>query len=1002
LPVNRHPVRQAGKELPLPRKKVLVATAALATVLGLYALAGFYWVPRLVTDRVTMLIERDFNRKASLGEVRFNPFTFEFEARDFSLPDADGRRMLGFGRFYFNFELSSLWRRAWTFSDIAIEHPYARVVQRADGKLNFMDLVPANDAQPAADKAPTDLPPVRIADLDFSEGEVDVEDLTLEKPFDTRLMPVTFELTDFQTQGTGNHFAFTAGSDDAGTLQVEGSFGVEPLSSRGSLKLAGLPATKVSEYLGDFVPVTMQSGVIDLGFDYDFSLAGDPFTFILDMPSLQVRDLSTLARGYEIPWQIPAVEVRDTHVDLSARSVRVGSVEVRDIVAPAWLDAAGFHAPGLLPPQDAAGPAGASATAPGGRQREWSVSVPSISLVNARLPLEDRSLATPASLEVTARSVKVAGFAMPQREPLQVEAEIVSGAGGEITAKGTVQLEPLQAGLDVKVSGLDLKPVQAYLDGGTDLLLESGALHGDGRVELATVEPLAMSFTGAIGITDLHTRDRPLKEDFINWKSLDVKGIRYSSAPASLSIREIIAQKPYIRLILAASGITNIETILDPKGAAEKAAAIAAQRAAGPNGKASKPDAKTAAAATDLKTARTEPAMAVAIGVTRIIDGNINFADYTIEPNFRIAMEGLDGSIKGSSSDPDAHSELELDGEVDRYAPVHLAGQLNLLAPTAFIDITGYFRNIDLTSFNPYSTKFVGYQIAKGKLSIETQYKVTDRQLQAVHKITVDQLEFGQRIDSPDAIGLPVKLAVALLKDSQGVIDLELPINGSIDDPQFRLGPIIWKAFVGLLTKVVTAPFALLGSLFGNGADLSYIDFAPGSIAIDAAATEKIASLRKALTERPGLKLDIPWTAAAPVDAPALDQARWEAAVNGAGGQAPNAAWKTDRQEYLRRLKLLYEQANGTKPDLPKPPKPAEGEPKVDPVEFAIGQLEPGLKAGMKVGADDIEALAQARAEAVRNDLLGEDGLNAERVFINRGEDAKSEGGAVRMTLTLK
>lgn len=984
------------------RKKLQVTIAVLAALLGLYALAGFYWIPRLVTSQVVALFDRDYGRAAKLGEVHFNPFTFEFEARDFTLPDADGRPMLGFGRFYVNFELSSLWYRAWTFREIDIERPYARIVQRADGKLNLMDLALPREPGPATDTQATDIPAVRIADLNFTGGEADIEDLTRARPFATRLAPVTFELTDFQTRGSGNSFAFTAGSDDAGTLEVDGSFGVEPLASHGSLQLLGLPARTISDYLGALLPVSLESGSIDLAFTYDFSLVGEPFTLILDMPSLRVRDLSTLAGGYDVPWQFPAIDVKDTHVDLAKRSVVVGSIEITDATAPAWLDAQGFNAPGLLPMKDPASPPPPAAGGAGGDQASWSVSIPSIAVVNARLPLEDRRLERPASLDVTARSIKVSGFALPARAPLQVEAEIASGGGGEFTAQGSVQLEPLKAGLDVKVSALDLTPTQAYLDGATDLLLESGALDGSGHVELSAIDPLSLTYTGDASIAGLHTRDRPMKDDFVNWKSLDVKGIRYSSTPAKLSIREIVARQPYMRLILAASGVTNIESVIDPKGAAEKAAAIAAQRAAAKDGKTIKPAADAPVAASSGEQAPRQPAMAVAIGSTRIIDGNVNFADYTIEPNFRIAMEQLEGTIKGSSSDPMARSELVLDGEVDRYAPVHIEGQLNLLAPTAFMDINGSFRNIDLSSFNPYSTKFVGYQIAKGKLSIETQYKVEDRRLEALHKIKVDQLEFGDRIDSPDAIGLPIKLAVALLKDSQGVIDLKLPINGSIDDPQFRLGPIIWKAFVGLLTKAVTAPFALLGNLFGGGADLSYIDFDPGSPAVDAAGMEKIASLRKALTERPALKLDIPWTAVPAADAPALTQARWEVALTTAGGQAAADAWKTDRQEYLRRLKILYEQANGTKPDLPKPPKPAEGEPRPDPVEFAIGQLEPGLKAGMAAGPDDIDALAQARAEAVRDALLGEGGLDPARVFITRGQEAKVESGRARMTLSLK
>jgi hypothetical protein len=448
--------------------------------------------------------------------------------------------------------------------------------------------------------------------------------------------------------------------------------------------------------------------------------------------------------------------------------------------------------------------------------------------------------------------------------------------------------------------------------------------------------------------------------------------------------------------------------VLDPKAAAAKAAAIAAERAAADKDSKSarksprKDEEAAAAAGTDSPATPAAPGLAVSIGNTRIVDGNVNFADYTIQPNFRIAMEQLKGFIKGSSSDPATRSTLELDGQVDRYAPVHIAGQLNLLAPMAYIDIEAFFRNIDLTSFNPYSTKFIGYQIAKGKLFIDTKYKVEDNRLEAMHKVKLDQLEFGEKIDSPDAIGLPIKLAVALLKDSKGVIDLELPVSGSVDDPQFRLGPIIWKAFVGLLTKVVTAPFALLGNLFGGGADLSYLDFAAGSTALDAAALEKVAALRKALAERPTLTLQVPWTALPAADVPALEQSRWEAAVSAAGGGAPGEAWKTDRADYLRRLKALYEQANGRKPELQKPPKPAEGEPRPDPVEFAIGQLEPGLRAGYSVGAEEVDALAQARAVAVRDALLGEEGIAAERVFIARGEDATAADGGVRMTLALE
>jgi len=994
----------------MTKKTLLISVAVVAALVGLYALAGFYGVPRLVRSQVTELFQRDYGRAISLGEVRFNPFTFEFEARDFSVPDADGTRMLGFDRFYVNFESSSLWHRAWTFAGIDLDAPYVKLVQRPDGAINLLDLAPAPDEAPTEPPADTGIPSLWIADLNVTAGQVDIEDRARTEPFATTLTPVTFELTDFRTTGSGNSFAFTAGSDRAGRLALDGAFGVDPLASTGTLTLTDLQATAISEYLDELLPVTLRSGVINLAFDYDFELAGDPFRFQLEMPELTVRELETVAKGHDVPWQVPAVDVRDTRVDLAARAVTIGTVEVRDVTAPSWLDASGFNAPGIVPREPAAAPVPATAAPPATEpaaqaEDDWSVSIPSIRVLNTRVPFEDRTLATPLALEFTAKEAEVQGLAMPAAEPLRVAATVASSAGGELSASGALQLEPVTFDGEVSLRSLDLTPVQAYLKDTTDLLFDSGAVSSEGRVRLAALEPLDVSFEGQLSVTDLRTRDRPLKEDFVKWKSLEVEGIKYSSEPARLAIKEIIARQPYLRLVLAENGITNIEAVLDPQAAAAKAAAIAAERASPDDGKKKdEGDVPVPARKEQQRVASDEPGMAITIGNTRIVDGNANFADFTVEPDFQIAMEQLNGFIKGSSSDPAARSQVEIEGQVDRYAPVQIAGQLNLLAPETFIDIKGGFSNIDLTSFNPYSTKFIGYQIAKGKLSIDTSYKVEDNRLAALHSVKVDQLEFGEKIDSPDAIGLPVKLAVALLKDSKGVIELDLPVEGTVDDPQFKLGPVIWKAFVGLLTKIVTAPFAVLGNLFGGGEDLSYIDFPPGSTELSAEAATKIETLRKALAERPALKLDIPWTAVPALDRPVMEEAAWEAALSAASdpdkGEAE--AWKTDREAYLRRLERMYEQQNGQKPEIQKPPKPAEGEAKPDAIEFAIGQLEPGLKAAVTVGAEDLEQLAQARAVAVRDALLGEEGLDAERVFVSRKDEAEAAGESVRMTLSLE
>lgn len=994
----------------MKRRRVVVAVGIALLLVGLYALAGFYWAPRLVADKVHSLFRQAYGRDVSLGQVRINPFTLEFEARDFSLPDADGRPMLGFGRFYFNFELSSVFHRAWTFADIEVDQPYLRLVQRPDRRLNLLDLAPrGQNARQAGSGG--GIPSLRIGTLGVTGGRADIEDLARATPFRTTLQPVTFRVTDFRTAGDDNAFALTAGSDVAGRLSLHGSFGVEPFASRGEVTLRGLKAQAVSNYLGTLLPVTLPAGTVDLGFSYDFSLAGQPYHLVLDMPTLSIHDLATLARGQDTPWRYPSIEIDGTHVDVAARSVLVKSVAIDGVQAPAWIDAKGVHLPGVLgdagssPPTR---PAGEPPAATPAHDAPWHMSVPSIQLTGLDVPFQDRRLATPAPLPFKVESASVQDFAWPIDGPLQVKAVVTSGAGGKLSAGGTVGLAPIGADLDLQLDSLDLTPIQPYLDGRTDLLFRSGHLDASGKLHLAATRPLDLRFKGRVSVKGLHTQDRPLRQDLVNWRALDLDGIRFDTRPARLEIAEVVANQPYLKLVLDPNGISNVETVLHPEAAAAKAAAIAAgNKDAGKGMGKERATAAPVGGAQASTASTTAPAggrspIAVGIHKIRVVDGNVNFTDLTTRPDFRIAMEQLKGDITGSSSDPSKRATVELDGKVDRYAPVHIAGTLNLLAPKAFIDLGTTFHNIELTSFNPYSTKFIGYQIDKGKLSIDAHYKVQDDRLQAEHHITVDQLEFGDKIDSPDAIGLPIKLAVALLKDANGVMDLELPVAGTVDDPQFRLGQIIWKAFVGLLTKAVTAPFKLLGSLFGGGADLSYLDFAPGSATPAASATGKIASLEKALVERPNLKLDIPWTVVRQADTEAMVAAQWDQALAAIGGKGGPDAWKTDRADYLRRLKVLYRQKNGREPELAAPPKPEKGQQPPDPVEFDIAQLEPGLKAGFTVSDADLEALAQARAEAVRDALLAGGKVDPSRVFVVRGEAATSVPSGVRMKLSLK
>ena len=263
--------------------------------------------------------------------------------------------------------------------------------------------------------------------------------------------------------------------------------------------------------------------------------------------------------------------------------------------------------------------------------------------------------------------------------------------------------------------------------------------------------------------------------------------------------------------------------------------------------------------------------MPMSIGSVRVIDGSVNYADFWIQPNFAVGIQQLNGTIDGLSSDPKSRAKVKLEGKVDRYAPVNINGELNLMAATVYTDIKMSFKGLELTTMTPYSGHFAGYKIDKGKLSVDLSYKVDQRKLNAEQHFVIDQLQLGEAVESPDAVHLPLKLAVALLKDRNGVIDLPLPITGSLDDPQFKIGPIIWHALVNLLEKAVTAPFAAIGRLFGgHGEDMKFIDFAPGSAELDASSKQKLDGLTKALQEHTQLQLDVPLVYSPELDGPVL------------------------------------------------------------------------------------------------------------------------------------
>lgn len=948
--------------------------AILGFAFASYTLAGFFLVPWLAKSYIESYVRDDLKRQVTVGELTFNPFTFASDVRNFSLSEADGSPIASFDLLRINFQLSSIFNRAWTFSELRIDAPQVRVLMAADGSLNLAKLVP-----PSTEPEPTEpagVPAVRIGTFAVHAGRVALDDESRGRPFNATLTPIEFTLTDFRTAPDfQNVYQFAASTLAGERLTWSGQFSVQPFGSTGKFAINALKAATITGYLQDALPFDVPSGSVDLEGEYIATVAAN-FDIVVKLPTVKLSEFGIAPRGVDgaPTWvTLPLVQLANTTFSLAERKLAVETIQIDNAKVDVAREADGqINLLRLAGAQPAGAPAAQPAapnTAPA-----FDVSVGTIAVSAATVAVEDRTTQPAAAFNLTPITATIGGYSLAGGTPLKIDVSTGIGAG-RVAAQGEVRIQPLNVALTLDVADIELPPLQPYLSGATSMQLTSGRISSASKLAMvATPErgQSSLQFSGDVTIAALATV--AAQQDFIKWDQLRLVGIDFRQGPDRLNIERIEARKPYGRVVITADQTLNIATVMSTprQGAAPPRPAPA------PTGRAAQP-------------------MPMRIGSVVIQDGSANFSDFSIQPNFSAQILALAGTVTGLSSVANSRADVKLTGNVDQYAPVDITGEVNLLSAAVYTDLAMNFRNMELTTFNPYSGKYAGYNISKGKLTTELKYKVDNRKLDAQHHVVLDQLEFGGATDSKDAVPLPVRLAVALLKDRNGVIDLNLPVSGSLDDPQFRVGPIIWQAFVGLLTKIVTAPFALIGSLFGGGEDLAFIEFAAGSSTLAPGQEEKLATLAKGLAERPQLRLDIPLQTLTPADDAALIEAALKQTLDpvlaAIPADAPDGAARR-----LAAFSTVYQQQTGAPPAFPM-------DAAMDPtaVESNLAFVEKALREKIPVPPDAREALARARADAVQAAILANTGVDPQRVFRSeRQSGALDMAGNARMELKLE
>ena len=976
-------------------------TLAITVLSGLllYSLAGFLGVPYIAKHYVVPAIAEKIRHPVVVREIALNPFSLSLTIDGLEIRETDQTPILGFEQFFVNLRAKTLLLQSYAFDEIRIVMPFVSMKVDRAGKMNLLGLIPPSDpggASPAESKEPVRSgagKPLEVGLLKIDRGIVEFRDESKPKPFEMTIVPIHISLRNFSTvQGGENAYAFTAEVGKGETLAWEGRVGLEPVESDGKLSLTGVHLKPLYHYVQDRVGFEVRQGQLSVGGRYHVDLKGSAPNVTVSEGSLSVVNLAIGDKGPEDPViSVPSFSVEGISLDLLRQRVDVARVHSADARFEAWINPGGSINLQELFMSSAGSDSGPmkNKKAPGATSTDsakpWTVQIGEIALNNYRAMFEDRTLERQSHLEVEGMNLTVKGVRLPLKDPLQFDLAMKLNQTGKVAAKGTVNVEPLAADLDLNLKEIGFRPFQPYADPFVDVDIRDGALDLTGKLHFAKDhgnKPL-LTFEGNLAFNRLAITDRKDFDDILSWKSLGLNRVVLGIDPTSVKIGDVVLQEPALSMVVQSDGTLNLSQIAKAKPVES---ALPAEQQAAPS-----------------VPAKAKPGLTAVIDIVKFTKASMTFRDLSIQPSVNMGITELTGTIKGLSSKELAKAEVALTGKVNRVAPMQITGKINPFSEEAYSDVVVKFDNIDLLAVGPYAGKYAGYPIAKGKLSFDLAYKVAKQELAAENRVAIDQLTFGEKTNSPDATSLPVPFIVALLKDRNGRIDIDLPIRGDLKDPDFKYGKAVISTLLNILGKVAASPFSLMGKLIpggGDGEELQFIEFAPGAATISTSEIKKLDALMKALEERPSLRLDIAGTADPVRDRQALRLQKLMAAVQ--------ARWRTERgkpaaseetipaEEEQRLIKDLHDEHQ--KKTAPATPASKTDVPSKPPTFEEMKQM---LAAATLLDEEGLRSLARQRADRVREHVTGEGKLSDERVFLLDVDLTASDHEQVRSRLSV-
>jgi len=759
-------------------------------------------------------------------------------------------------------------------------------------------------------------------------------------------------------------------------------------------------------------PVALALDGLSGSFSVEAGSAGEGVRVRVDAGNFALARLDALAASAspgtapQPAMRLAKLSLNSARYDSGANAIDAGTVRVGSFGVDTVLEKGRLSLLDLLP-------AAAKAKA----EKPLSARAKAVELNEGAVNFTDRGRGIELALERVA--LKLGDASNDGAKPLAFDLSAEVKSGGRIGLRG--RAVPAQGTLEAKLeaSAVALAPAQSVLGQYANVKFASGDVSLSGTLR-AGANDAKLGYSGRASIANLALEDTAGVRLF-GWKSLETESLKATLSPDRIDIDELRLRAPAGRFAIAKDGSSNISRAFARN-----------QPAAGE----SKAPAAEANAAPEVKADEARPSAAGKFGVSvrrvRVEQGALDFSDDSLSPGFVAKIYDLEGTANGLSSNPEARSQFTLEGRVDEFGYARLSGAVNPFAPRNRSTFRVQLRNVDLITATPYAMRFAGFRIASGRLGLDLNYRVRDSAIEGDNKITLEQFTLGEHVDSPDALKLPFELAVKLLKDADGVISLEVPVKGNLDDPQFSLAPVIWKAVGQFIGNIIAAPFRALAHLFGGatGEDLGAIAFDPGRARLLPPEKEKLVRVVAALTKHPELKLMIPARYDTEADARALKRAELGRELGRKAGFAvsedddPGPINIEDRAT-RRALRTMFTErfskaefdrlraeadAKAFAAGTPAPSMTtrlrnfASGEPQlVDTREFHQTLLR-RLRESQTLASNALAGLAQKRALAIETALqaAGADASRITRMIAAPAADAEARSVTVHLSLAAR